>query len=197
MIFTETDKIRYLAPIKSFQSKAKIVLPLALIFDLMLEQFAQAVHLMLKIEPLIFMLVEVAVFADFITGLLASLRRGDSITSLHARQSVSKIIEYGAFIGLVSFGANAWAHYVPIAFEWMPGIIDRVFRNADTIGAFVVFLIEGYSTLENVFLSPDRRRKLRAAVGGLYMLKNLRRSLEDDRPRVRDIANEMERREQS
>jgi hypothetical protein len=98
-------------------------------------------------EPFLIIAVIIAMLGDVITGITASIRRKQPITSVGLRQFATKVVEYAVvllFFTVMSnaFGANKLDNWV--------GSFLGVLENIHYVGYWYVMMTEGLSIWENL-----------------------------------------------
>ena len=95
-------------------------------------------------EPTAVFLLCVAIIIDFFTGISAARKRGEKITGKKARASITKVIQYAVFLGLVVGVSNRYA-----AVSWF----------AET-GFFFATILELSSVVKNLSTKGGNIRQL-------------------------------------
>lgn len=144
-LFWIVNKVRYWRPIETFID----TLPVTIIAGnatYALDHFFNLFHGDLDL----WIILAVAILVDFFTGIVASKIRKNPVTSLGARQTIVKCIEYILFLGLLIMISNGAEKYVVEDNSWIVDKLAFIIKDADVIGFFIAIWIEVISIVENM-----------------------------------------------
>lgn len=99
------------------------------------------------IDPKIISLLIIAVFFDFVTGLNSANRKNVPITSMGFRQTVVKVIEYSAFLFILTGVSNVFGHLEHTT-HWIQATFSLI-EGVDVFGYFYLVMTELKSIAEN------------------------------------------------
>lgn len=109
----------------------------------------------LPVEPVLLVVIIIAIIVDLITGLISSNKKGIKITSFGLRQMSVKVIEYALVILLFTAATN----FGKLGDGWI-GIMLSPLKNIHYLAYFYVFWTEAQSVYENLGGDASRYRDL-------------------------------------
>lgn len=99
------------------------------------------------VQPELIALLSFAIFADFVTGVIASKRNKVPIRSLGFRQMAVKVIEYTFFLLILTGVSNVFGKTESTG--WVATVVSAV-NNIDIFGYLYLILTELKSVAENI-----------------------------------------------
>lgn len=100
------------------------------------------------IEPQFISLLVIAIFVDFVTGLNRARHKTIPITSMGFRQTVVKVVEYGAFLFILTGVSNVFGQLTNTT-QWIQTTFSLI-EGIDVFGYFYLIMTELKSIAENV-----------------------------------------------
>lgn len=144
-LFWLINKVRYYKPIETALDTAPVTIALAaitMLIDSFFELFTSDFHL--------WVVLGAAIIVDLITGVVSNKIRKNPVTSLGARQTIIKTIEYIVFLGLLVMVSNAAEKYTLEENSWLLQQIATIVKEADVLGFLIAIWIEIISISENM-----------------------------------------------